>query len=172
MLARFPGLKFLQGKNGDVPVSSLEGKYVLVYFSAHWCPPCRAFTPQLAAFYKRHSKDKNLEIIFASWDQNKAEFEEYFKEHPWLAFPFETSESIIKTLGSNFSVQSIPTLLVFGPDGKLITREGRMSVVRDPSAENFPWVGADAAAKKQGLSLQLVVGVVVALYIIYSYFLK
>ena len=27
-------------------------KIVLIYFSAHWCPPCRAFTPMLKDFYE------------------------------------------------------------------------------------------------------------------------
>ena len=32
--------------------SNLAEKKVLVfYFSAHWCPPCRLFTPVLAEFY-------------------------------------------------------------------------------------------------------------------------
>ena len=30
---------------------ALGGKVVAVYFSAHWCGPCRNFTPQLSALY-------------------------------------------------------------------------------------------------------------------------
>ncbi len=26
-------------------------RYVAFYFSAHWCPPCRSFTPQLVQTY-------------------------------------------------------------------------------------------------------------------------
>merc|ERR550537_841046 len=29
-------------------------KFVLVYFSAHWCPPCRGFTPVLSEAYKNY----------------------------------------------------------------------------------------------------------------------
>ena len=31
----------------------LDGKAIVcLYFSAHWCPPCRAFTPVLKDFYE------------------------------------------------------------------------------------------------------------------------
>ena len=33
--------------------SALAGKpIVMIYFSAHWCPPCKAFTPVLKDFYE------------------------------------------------------------------------------------------------------------------------
>ena len=32
---------------------ALAGKAIVcLYFSAHWCPPCRAFTPVLKDFYE------------------------------------------------------------------------------------------------------------------------
>jgi len=32
-------------------------KAILIYFSAHWCPPCRGFTPVLAKNYKEWNKE-------------------------------------------------------------------------------------------------------------------
>lgn len=170
VFSRFPGLKVLHSKNGDVPVSSLEGKHVLVYFSAHWCPPCRAFTPQLATFYRKYSKEKNFEIVFASWDQNRKEFDEYFQEQPWLALPFGESKQIMDKLQEAHRIQSIPTLLVFDGEGKLVTREGRMSVVKDPTAANFPWPNADNEAQS-GMNPRVMVGLAL-LVLVYLVFFR
>ena len=71
-----------------------EGKTVGLYFSAHWCPPCRGFTPKLAEFYKAHHLDKKFEIVFVSSDKNEEGFKEYYSEMPWLALPF--SERALK----------------------------------------------------------------------------
>ena len=94
-------------KNGNVldkngkPVdlnTHCAGKTVGLYFSAHWCPPCRGFTPQLAEFYNKNSKSKNFEVIFISSDQNVEAFNDYYKEMPWLALDFSDRNSKVKTV--------------------------------------------------------------------------
>ena len=102
-------------------------KVVAVYFSAHWCPPCRKFTPILASVYEDLADDLPFEIVFASSDSTKEEFEDYYKEMPWLAIPF--GDTTGEDLMSQFNVEGIPSLLVFRRGGNglltLITDDGR-----------------------------------------------
>ena len=53
-------------KSGDEILS--ENKLICFYFSAHWCPPCRGFTPKLAEWYKKDLQAKGMEVVFASSD--------------------------------------------------------------------------------------------------------
>jgi len=65
-----------------------------LYFSAHWCPPCRGFTPELVKFYqvvKQKFGDK-LEIVFVSSDRSESDWKGYFSEMPWLAIPFSARD--------------------------------------------------------------------------------
>jgi nucleoredoxin len=32
--------------------AAVSGKHLALYFSAHWCPPCKGFTPKLDETYK------------------------------------------------------------------------------------------------------------------------
>ena len=45
--------KIAEGKLVDIPADEVLDKSSIIffYFSAHWCPPCRAFTPILKKFY-------------------------------------------------------------------------------------------------------------------------
>jgi len=134
------GPVLIQGDQELSTKDALRGKVVCFYFSAHWCPPCRSFTPDLAKFYtSMKAQDKNIEIVFVSSDNDEAGFKEYFKEMPWLALPYSERDKK-GSLSSKYKVGGIPTLVVIAEDGKVITKNGRTEVDNDPEGAKFPWI--------------------------------
>lgn len=132
----------LQGKHcqGEVSTTSaLAGSTaVAIYFSAHWCPPCRGFTPSLVEAYKSALKSKGLQVVFVSSDNSKSEFDRYYQEMPWLAVPFARRD-VKEALSKKFKVQGIPTLVILDAEGNIITKDGRSKVASDPKGAQFPW---------------------------------
>jgi len=119
---------------------ALDGKKAIgLYFSAHWCPPCRGFTPKLADSYEKHLSKLGFEIVFVSSDNDSKAFDEYFAEQPWLALPYEARD-LKKKLSKKYKVSGIPSFVILGPDGKTITTNGRECVTKDPQGTKFPWV--------------------------------
>ncbi|OMJ81102.1 hypothetical protein SteCoe_18515 [Stentor coeruleus] len=118
----------LIGKSGPVPANSLNARFVLVYFSAHWCPPCRGFTPKLDMFYNAvNSNAKQVEIVYVSRDKTPDQFNEYYSEMSWLALPFE-DKARIAALGTRFQVQQIPCLVLIDNQGNMKRNTCRMDV--------------------------------------------
>jgi len=143
-----------QGGEQKSTVDALAGKgAVAIYFSAHWCPPCRGFTPQLADWYKKDLSGKGLEVVFVSSDKDEDAFNDYFKEMPWLALPFSERDTKA-TLSKKFKVQGIPTLVILGADGKVITTEGKDVVSEDPTGNEFPWQPTPLKELLQNLKLR------------------
>uniref|UniRef100_A0A0R3RN59 Thioredoxin domain-containing protein n=1 Tax=Elaeophora elaphi TaxID=1147741 RepID=A0A0R3RN59_9BILA len=54
-------------------------KVVALYFSAHWCPQCRQFTPILKEFYEELDNDQ-FEIVFVSLDRSEEDLNDYLNE--------------------------------------------------------------------------------------------
>jgi nucleoredoxin len=128
----------LKTKSGEVDTSTaLSGKTVGIYFSAHWCPPCRGFTPKLAEFYNKHKESKNFEVVFVSGDSDIEQFEEYYNEMPWLAVSY--GSEYIDKLNDKYQIRGIPNLVILNSEGEVITRKGRQQVMSDPNANSFPW---------------------------------
>lgn len=118
-------------------MSDLVGKTVLLYFSAHWCPPCRAFLPKLVDAYKKmKAKGNALEVVFVSSDRDQAAFDDFFAGMPWLALPFGDSRKAF--LSREFKVSGIPMLVAIGPSGRTVTKEAR-DLVRLHGAEAYPF---------------------------------
>ncbi|XP_048132436.1 probable nucleoredoxin 1 [Rhodamnia argentea] len=131
-------LDFVIGKEGTkIPVSDLVGKTVLLYFSAHWCPPCRAFLPVLTEAYEKiKAKDNAFEVIFISSDKDQTAFDDYFAEMPWLALPLGDERK--KYLNRKFKVQGIPTLVAIGSTGRTVTTEAR-DLIMEHGADAYPF---------------------------------
>ncbi|UJR24524.1 hypothetical protein I4U23_005899 [Adineta vaga] len=120
--------------------SKYRGKIIGLYFSAHWCPPCRTFTPKLIEFYKTYGKEKNLEIIYISSDFDEQQYEEYYREMPWLRFDFKQQKKREK-LQKVFQINGIPQLILFdGDTGNILCRNAMEQIqYRDKKGEFFPW---------------------------------
>jgi thiol-disulfide isomerase/thioredoxin len=100
---------------------------VFLYASAHWCPPCRKYTPQLIQFYndakKLYASDprrtKSVEIVFVSADHDMSGFKNYYASMPWLAVPYDADTR--DRLLSWMKVSGVPRLMVLnGRTGKIV----------------------------------------------------
>jgi nucleoredoxin len=96
-------------------------KLIGIYYSMHDCPPCREFTPLLAALYEEVNEDAHqMEIIFFSGDKTDAVFNEYFGEMPWLALP-RANKEIMMSNARRFKIKGVPRLVMLrASDGKIL----------------------------------------------------
>ena len=128
MNSSFLGTKLLSATGEVTPDTALAAPVVAIYFSAHWCPPCRGFTPALAKLYKEwNATTKEIEIIFVSRDKDEPSFAGYFKEMPWLAIPFE-EKTVVDQLRTKYKVNSIPCLVVVDKKGEPLELRARDTV--------------------------------------------
>lgn len=125
----------IDGEKRPVSADILKGKILGLYFSAHWCPPCRRFTPILAQKYKDIlAEGNNFDIIFISGDENEEAALEYFSEMPWKMLKFnETSK--IEELNQKYEIEGIPSLVILDESGEIITKDGRSLIVEEKFSE-------------------------------------
>ena len=121
------------GAEEERPTQALlaRKKLVLLYFSASWCPPCKAFTPKLVQWYRElaNGGESLVEVVFISSDHSEAKFDEYFKKMPWAALPFK-ERTKGRLLADRFHVNGIPSLIVLdAQSGAVKSLDARSEVV-------------------------------------------
>jgi len=132
----FADVRLLEGKDGPVGVSTLNGKFVALYFGGSWCPACIHYYPKLKKAYNEiKALHDNFEIVFISWDQNDIAFKNYYAKHPWLALPY-AARYVERRLTKKFNVSGIPTVILLDGDANLYEEEGRSKIL---DVEKFPW---------------------------------
>ncbi len=104
--------------------STLSGvKFWAFYYSASWCPPCRAFTPKLVDFYNDFKKSHpNFELIFVNDDQSEDAMLAYMKKEnmTWPAVRFSDIDD--STLNAKkYCGPGIPCLVLTDTNGKVLS---------------------------------------------------
>jgi nucleoredoxin len=124
------GEKLVNADGKDVSSKVLGSKeYVPVYFSASWCPPCRAFTPSLVKFHNDYAKEGKFEVLLVGSDQSEKDMLGYMEEDkmPWLGVPFNSNGA--NALKQAHNVTGIPKLVVLDKEGKVVSSPGGASAV-------------------------------------------
>lgn len=146
----------LMKDNKEVEASEeLKGKTVGLYFSAHWCPPCRAFTPELIYTYEKLKADgKKFEVVFVSSDRSEEWYQQYASTMPWPSVPYADATRL-QMLKTSFGVDGIPMLVMLDETGNVITLDGRLAVNEDREGQEFPWYPKPVNELTEGAAIQL-----------------
>jgi len=107
-----------RGKPATVAKDGATPKYYLFYYSASWCGPCHAFTPELIQFFRKMKARKaSLAVILFPSDRSKEDEVAYMKEMrmPWPGVDYDklNAQGIPR---SNWGY--IPAMVLVDADGK------------------------------------------------------
>lgn len=103
---------------GEVTLSELRGRGVLINLWASWCPPCRAEMPAIQRVYDR-TKDRGLEVLAVNTtyqDSERAAAD--FIQELGLSFPVPLDRG--GTVSRQYQLRALPT--TFFVDRKGIIR--------------------------------------------------
>lgn len=113
---------------GEVALSELRGKAVVVNLWASWCPPCRAEMPALQSAYEAE-RDRGLEIIAINTTfQDREQEAQRFVEEFGLTFPIALDRS--GTVSRQYLLRALPSTFFIDRDGVI-----RKVIIGGPMSE-------------------------------------
>ncbi len=103
---------------GQLQLSSLRGKVVIIDFWDTWCPPCRKALPSLEAVSKAHPDD--LVVVGVAFGRDGLEKVREYVAANNLTFPMVVSDKKFQVAKDFGGVQSIPTTFVIDKNGVIV----------------------------------------------------
>jgi thiol-disulfide isomerase/thioredoxin len=106
-----------KGQGGQVQLGALRGKPVVLYFTASWCPACKATMPTVDRFAAGHP---DVHVVGVAME-DRQDAEAYFQQTE-RAFPIVAATAAVQ---KNYDVKALPTTLVLDATGNAIwSRQG------------------------------------------------
>lgn len=120
-----------------------KGRYTLVDFWASWCGPCRREAQVLKEIYAEYAS-KGLDIVgVAVWDEP----ENTVKAIEELQLPWKQVINAQTIPTDIYGILGIPCIILFGPDGTIVSRDQQGDDLKNAVAAAMDGVG-DAAVSE------------------------
>ncbi len=108
----------VEGISQTIEKHTKNGKVVMLYFWADWCPTCKQEFPETESYYQKLQKE-GLEILAINVKQPK-EASEKFKEQFGATFPMLIDEE--GKISDLYKVEELPTNFFIDKEGKIIRK--------------------------------------------------
>lgn len=117
--------------NEQFRLATLKGKPVVVHYWATWCEPCKADMKLLRRLQTGYAR-AGLTIVGINVDNTREQAIEFLRENklPWIQL-FEPGGLDASPLANRLGVQTLPTMLLIGPDGKVVRHNVRAGDLDD-----------------------------------------
>lgn len=95
-----------------------KGKYILADFWASWCGPCKREIPNIKAVYEKYAGENFDVLSIAVWDKPE-DTAKAAEEHGVVWSQIVNTDRVATDA---YGIEGIPHIILFGPDGTIISR--------------------------------------------------
>lgn len=112
-----PGFRLATTDGGELGLSDLRGKVVLINFWATWCPPCKAEMPDLNTLQRKYAAEHEFVVLGINVEESPTAVAA-FGEAYGLTFPLllDTKGAVSNDI---YNVRSLPTSIIVDRKGQV-----------------------------------------------------
>lgn len=111
----------LPASDGTVILSEMTGSFKLIVFWASWCPHCNDMLPVIHSFYKQY-QERGLDVLAISLDTDRQAYEQAIRAGGYEWVNYSDLKGWDSPLALDYGIRATPTLILVGPDGKILAK--------------------------------------------------